>query len=295
MQTVSSLADRLDMTPEEAVEKLKYMLIDIQGVDAEIDDDLCDLLIDVDEDPAFADKVREDKLKKQEAEKRAAERRAKRKPSPRKKPAKSAETETTVEVLAAPEAARGPVAEILGPAGEETQVAAAPAEEPFEARPAPEKKVKKPKVKKKKEAGEAPSIVIGSAIEHEERRAEVVRADGTHVTVEEVDVVEPDTGIEEEEEEEIGLLAEAERRQEEEERRKAKAAKPLAKPDPAVVAEVIRKASLKRETEVSPGGDVLDDLRRSKRQRKAKSAAASAAGGGTRKTGKTARKRSEKD
>ena len=36
MQTVSTMAERLDMSAEQAVDKLKYMLFDIKGVDSNI-------------------------------------------------------------------------------------------------------------------------------------------------------------------------------------------------------------------------------------------------------------------
>ena len=62
MQTVSSLADRLGMSPESAVEKLRYMLIDVEGADAEISDDACDLLIEAADDPEAAERVRNAKL-----------------------------------------------------------------------------------------------------------------------------------------------------------------------------------------------------------------------------------------
>ena len=62
MQTVSSLAERLDMSAEEAVEKLRYMFFEVDGVEAAISDEQCDILIDVDDEPTLADKVRNRKL-----------------------------------------------------------------------------------------------------------------------------------------------------------------------------------------------------------------------------------------
>ena len=66
MQTVTSMSERLDMSAEEAVEKLLYMDFDVKGVDDNISDEMCDLLIDIDDDPKVADEVRDHKLKEKE-------------------------------------------------------------------------------------------------------------------------------------------------------------------------------------------------------------------------------------
>jgi len=56
MQSIASLADRLDMSAEEAVEKLRFMLFEVRGVDSTISDEEIDILIDVDDDSSLADK-----------------------------------------------------------------------------------------------------------------------------------------------------------------------------------------------------------------------------------------------
>lgn len=273
MQTVASLANRLDMSPEEAVERLRYMLFDVTGVDSEISDEEVDILIDVDEQPEVAERIRQAKLKEiekaQAAEAKAAAKReaaekkaeaaqkraeakaaaaakaaakppAKRKAAPRKKKTDEAAAET-VEIL--PAEAEGqmpaaPVAEPAAPAGRAVHAEArtAPARQKVVAEILPaEEASKEPK---------GPAIVIGSAIEHEERSVEILRADGTRLEIPEAEVIGIEAPVVHEEEEETGLLAEAQRRQEEEEKRRAKqAARPLPQPDPAVVAEVIRKAA----------------------------------------------------
>ncbi len=58
MQTIASLASRLDMSPEEAVTTLRSLEFDISGVEHEINDDQIDMLIEVDEDPAALDRYR---------------------------------------------------------------------------------------------------------------------------------------------------------------------------------------------------------------------------------------------
>ncbi len=310
MQTIASLAERLDMTAEEAVEKLRFMMFEIEGVDSVISDDEIDLLIDVDDDPSVAERTREAKLKeiekakkrterlKQAAKKAAAKRKAaaaKKKASASKAKAKTkakakakaktkakAKVEGSAEEPEAAEAEEAKAELLVEASGEPEEAAVIEAvEEPkTAAKPAKKPKAeilppKPPEEEAEAEEGEGPGFTIGHAIEHDAHSVEVVRADGTHLTnVPEVEIPESEAADEvvEEEEEEHGLLAEAERRQEEEERRKAKvaAARPLPKPDPAVVAEVIRRAS--------------------ERARKAQAAPRGAVG----KTGKTARKRQKK-
>ena len=95
MQTVASLAKRLDMTAEEALEKLRFMMMEVESVDSELTDDQCDLLIDVDDDPAVAERVRQKKLDDEEKARKRTERlkaaaqkaAAKRKQAAKKKPA----------------------------------------------------------------------------------------------------------------------------------------------------------------------------------------------------------------
>ncbi|MCC6794934.1 MAG: translation initiation factor IF-2 [Candidatus Hydrogenedentes bacterium] len=247
MQTVSSLCDRLGMSPEWAVDRLRYMFIDVEGPESKIDDDACDLLIEVSDDAEVAENVRKKKLGEANKEKEKEEkRRAAAKKGAETRKVKAAEERAAKKAAAdaakAETAAAAPVVEIVrGDAAGvvlpevKVPVAKKPVAKPV---PAPKKKVpEKPK---------APEIVIGSAVERAEPVVEIVRADGTHVKIDEaaVEEIPAEPIIEEEEEEVSDVLAEAERVQEEEEERKLKAAaKPLAKPDPAVVAEVQRKAA----------------------------------------------------
>ncbi|MCF6285446.1 MAG: hypothetical protein L3K26_09680, partial [Candidatus Hydrogenedentes bacterium] len=91
MQTVASLAKRLDMSADDAVETLRKLSFDIGGVETNIDDDQCDLLIDVDEDPSVLDGLLQEIKKKEDIERKKAERvekaEAKKKAAAAKKPA----------------------------------------------------------------------------------------------------------------------------------------------------------------------------------------------------------------
>ncbi|MDZ4857986.1 MAG: translation initiation factor IF-2 [Candidatus Hydrogenedentes bacterium] len=248
MQTVSSLCDRLKMPPDWAIERLHYMFIEVEGPEAAIDDDTCDLLIEVSDDPGVAEDVRQKKLGDVDKEKKKEEkRRAAAKKGAETRRVKAATTQKIESEKAAADVApkAAPVVEIVRGDGAgagvvlpEVKVAPVPKKPVAKPIPAPKKVVPaKPK---------GPEIIIGSAVERVEPMVEIVRADGTHLKVDETaDAQIPDLPVIEEEEEEISdVLAEAEQMQEEEEERKIKAAsKPLAKPDPAVVAEVQRKAA----------------------------------------------------
>ncbi|MCC6487751.1 MAG: translation initiation factor IF-2, partial [Candidatus Hydrogenedentes bacterium] len=271
MQTVSSLADRLDVSPEWAIERLRYMLIDVENVESTIGDEACDLLIEVADDPAVADRVRETKLSSIEKEKKKKEKlrlaaqksaetrrkaAAKKKPATAKKPGAAAvegdETVLDAETVAhgaepGHEDAAHPMPEIIrGESAEALVTGEVLAPEDKVQEKTKEKAKEKPKAKPKKaeEKPKGPEIVIGAAVVKDEPLVEVVRADGTHVQATEIELPEAEAAEVEEEEEFSPVLAEAERRQEEEEERKSKlAARPLAKPDPAVVAEVQRRAA----------------------------------------------------
>ncbi|HOT50361.1 MAG TPA: translation initiation factor IF-2 N-terminal domain-containing protein, partial [Candidatus Hydrogenedentes bacterium] len=311
MQKIASLAKRLDMTAEEALETLRYMLFDVEDIESEISDEACDLLIEVEEDPAVKDRVREEKLKerakaaesarKAEARRKSAE---KRKAAQAKKQAEEearlrAEEEAQREAEKASEQPPAPV-ETTEPAPEPTPIEAPVAPVETEPAPAPKKTVKKPVAEiMPEEKPKAPTIVIGSAIEHDSHVVEVVRADGTRVEGPDVVVIEPEQKppiVVLEEEEETGLLAEAQRRQEEDERRRAKSSdRPLPKPDPAVVAEVIRKAA---ERQKGKSESRAEKQTKSQKQDKAqKHDRKFVEDGGERRssaTGKTARKRQKK-
>ena len=269
MQTIAALAKRLDMSAEKAVEVLRHMLFEVNGVESEISDEACDLLIDVDDNPELADSIRNAKLKDiqkaQEAEKKAE----KRKLAAKKKAAETKKKEDDEIAAAAPvvaaimepveipvsevvvEVESVPVVETEAVIAVEAVVEPEPHPEPVipPAPPAPEPvKIVAEIVTELPPKPKAPSIVIGSAIDHDAHVVEVVRADGTRIDLPEVSVDEV-VGAEivaepAVDDEEHGLLAEAQRRQEEEDRRRAKTtARPLAQPDPAVVAEVIRRAA----------------------------------------------------
>ncbi|MFO7774468.1 MAG: translation initiation factor IF-2, partial [Candidatus Hydrogenedentota bacterium] len=316
------------------------------GVESQIGDEECDILIDVDDDPAEAERIREKrqkeqkKAKKQTARKTQSAKKSTAKKSTAKtttaksKKKKDSEAETDVEPQPEKETAQtgSPAsdsvrAELLPPEETEEEAASAPVEpaaetteQPVESQeeagattakpeepaaevgetppaevsppteeevPAPveepEEKPKKPKEKKKKKEEKESGFAIGRAIEHVESPVEVVRADGSAVDGSELEVqdTEATQSAEEPEEETSSVLAEAERQQEEEELKRVTSrhrdpASSQAKPDPAVVAEVKRKAA-ERQT-AKPA---------------AKRPPAAAKKSGT-KTGKTARKRQKK-
>ena len=297
MQTVASLAERLDMSAEEAVEKLRYMFFEVTDVESAISDEQCDMLIDIDDDPSVAEEVRNRKLEEQEKENKAAEKRkaaatkaaakkkkaaAKKKPAAKKKTAVKAKAKAKAKPKAKP--AETVTAEIL----------------PDEVAPAPLAEIL-PDIEPEEE--QAPSIVIGSAIEHEEHIAEVVRADGTHIDVADIELPEqpPAALVEDEEGVDLGPLAQAERQQAEENRRRDEVAtQSVIAPDPEVVAEVIRKANEKKTTTRKKDKDRKRDEAAEVdaylgsapvAKRKPTSGRSSA---GSRKTGKTARKRQRK-
>ncbi len=101
MQTVASLAKRLDMTAEEAVATLCKLGFDVEGVETDIDDDQCDLLIDVDEDPSALDAYLQERKKEEEARRKKAERLQKAaKKAAAKKAAAAKKKAATAEVVA---------------------------------------------------------------------------------------------------------------------------------------------------------------------------------------------------
>ena len=251
MQTIASLAKKLDMNEEKALEALRYMLFEVNSMEAEISDEECDLLIEYDEDDSVAERVRDAKLKERKKQEEAAKKaEQKRKAEAKKRAAEKAKQEAAereaaeaARLAAEAAAASGAVAaEREAPAAVEAEAAAVEGA----VKPSAKKKYAEILPAQEKEKPKGPAIVIGSAIEHEKRTVEVLRADGTRLDIPEAETIglEQEAAVEEEEEEESGLLAEAQRRQEEEEKRRARAAaRPLPQPDPAVVAEVIRKAA----------------------------------------------------
>jgi len=312
MQTIASLAKRLDMTAEEAVEKLRYMKFDVSSVNDEISDEQCDLLIDVDEDDSVADEYLKEKIEEEKKEERrkerlkkaakkaAAKRKTKAKTKAKAKAKAKSKTEEPSEdgtelgagVADEDEADR---AETMGEGAGADQAQGAPVAEIVEEsaeheedRPVAE--ILPPVTPETESSEEAegpkePAIRIGSAIERETHAVEIVRADGTHVDAPEVEFEEEATREEgDEEEDESSVIAQAELKAEEEER-KARS-KPLPKPDPAVVAEVIRRASERGQKARRPA----PGRTRNQDQDEAPARVAAA----PQRTGKTARKRQKK-
>ena len=307
MQTVASLAERLDMSAEEAVEKLRHMFFDVEGVESSISDEQCDILIDIDDDGALADVIRNQKLaEKEKEEKGAAKRKAAAKKAAAKKKEKAATKKKAVAKKKAPakKKAAAKAESKTKPKASATKVQSPTAEILLEEEPKPAVAEILVEADEETEAAapEELSIVIGSAIEHEAHSAEVVRADGTHIDVTELDIPEQEIAASPEGADEIDLgpLAQAERQQAEEDRRRAEVAPtPTAAPDPSVVAEVIRRANEKKVTgrkrakeQQREQTDEVDMYIGPAAELKSKSAARRASG--PRKTGKTARKRQRK-
>jgi translation initiation factor IF-2 len=311
MPTVANLAKRLGMDPEEAVNTLRHMLFDVANADSVITDEECDLLIDALDSPEVADQIRAKKLKeKQKAEEAQKKAEAKRKAAEKKAAAAAKAAAKKKAVAPRKEPGEPKAAEAEETAAEIMAAAAVPGEEPgpAEAAVAPEGAPAKPVAPVPgrvvaeilpEERPKAPSIVIGSAIGRDARHVEVLRADGTRVEAPDIEILEVE-GPPVEEEEEFGLLAEAQRRQEEEERRRAKAAaRPVPQPDPAVVAEVIRRAKergqhLKTEQKVVKQQKLLKQQRAEKLQRGVGVEEDLDRRAGSTSTGKTARKRQKR-
>ena len=293
MQTVASLAGKLDMSAEEAVETLRYLFYDVEGVDTSISDEQIDVLIEIDDDPKLKDKYRAQRVAARAKEEELAAKRiaalqkatAKKKaqakkPAAAKKPSAKAGAKGKKDAEEAPEAETAPqksVAEILPAEG-----VARPTAEILPA-----------------EVASEPAIIIGSAIEHETHRTEVIRADGTHVEPAELEIIEEvvSAPVPEDRPSPMGALARAQLEQEAEERKRGKQ-KADSKPDPKVVAEVIRRAHEKNASgrkkikeknltvEVEEGEIVPVGARIAK---------TSIAPSAPRKTGKTARKRQKRN
>ena len=259
MRTVANMASRLDMSTEEAVNVLRKLRVDVDNAEVEITDDQCDMLMDVDEDPSAIDEFlaeiakREEKDRKrkenlQKAAKKAVAKRkatvAKKKTTVKKKaPAKK---KTTTKKKAAAKVEAGAV-ELDASAVE------APAEVDAEAAESPEAKP----------AAEAVAPVAAP-------RAEILPDVPAPDSGAKADIIDEDApsapprvskkvaGGEMGEE---GALARAEREEEEAKRQQAqKPSRLLPTPDPAVVADVIRKAGERervkqdRNTGPRPGG-----------------------------------------
>ena len=158
MQTVSSLCDRLGKAPDWAVERLRFMLIEVDGPASKIDDDTCDLLIECSDDPEVAEKVRNRKLgdankeKEKEEKRRAA---AKKGAETRRAKAASARAEKIAAEAKTAEPAKDgphPVAEIVRGDNANAGVVLPEVKLP----PPPKKPVAKPVPAPKKKVAENP-------------------------------------------------------------------------------------------------------------------------------------------
>lgn len=94
MQTIASLAKRLEMTADEALVTLQRLHYSVESVDSEISDEQSDILMDVDEDPEVLNRLLQDILKREEQARKRNERLQKAaKKAAAEKAAKKAEAE----------------------------------------------------------------------------------------------------------------------------------------------------------------------------------------------------------
>ena len=144
MPTIAKLSQKLDLTAEEAVEILRKLHYEIEGVDTELDDRQADALIEIDEDRGAFDRMLAD-IEKEEAAK------AKKAKAAAKKTAAEAKKKSTVKVVVEilPEEP-APAAEEAVPEPAVEHVPAEPAAAPVEVA----------------EPAEAPEIVPEAAVEH---------------------------------------------------------------------------------------------------------------------------------
>lgn len=74
MQTIASLATRLEMTAEQALETLRKLHFEVESFDSEISNVQMDILIDVDENPESFNRLLQEVLKKEEQARKKTER-----------------------------------------------------------------------------------------------------------------------------------------------------------------------------------------------------------------------------
>ena len=240
MQTIATMAKRLDMSAEEALDTLKKLRFGLNNLEAEISDEQCDMLMDVDEDPSSLDQMlanilqKEDKVRlKVEREQNAIE---KKKIAAAKKAAIAERKKATAEKKAAAVEIEKVDAEIKKKSveKEDSETPAPPTlPEPIvveiEATTSPDLEILPDKPTKADLEPDqllnvAPDTVVVEIIDEDEDEDKY-----PHHTSEAADDNEPG-----------GALAKAERKQAEEEQRRKE--RPLSVPDPDVVASVIRKA-----------------------------------------------------
>ena len=266
MQTVARLAERLDMSAEEAVETLRKLHFDIDSVETEINDDQCDMLIDVDEDVSALDAFLQEIEKKKEADRKKTERlqkaNAKKRAAAQKKEQARLEAEAkkkaaedlkkAAEVPAVTSEAGGPVedspvAEVI----ESAEPDAAPVESAEVMAEVVEVEVEKEEEADTAEVADEPvAEVVAKPAEPiaeilpPEDPAEIAEGDGDDASRAK-DAAGRGRGHDAPAHE--TTLAKAEILQEQEERnRQRKKERPLPTPDPDVVAAVIRRDQEKR-------------------------------------------------
>lgn len=279
MPTIVDMADRLDMSAEEALTALKKLDYKVENVESEITDEQCDILMDVDEDPSTLDAMLAERQKKvEEEEKRAQQRLANLKKATEAKKKKAAAKKKKTSAKKKPAAAeKVVVAEIAPPEEDATNGQAPPAEiipvvevEEEAPAPAPEVEAKveaeveaQPVVED--EATPAAEILPPPPVEEPpaEEESKVVAEILPDIPVEEGESADPaaaktEANAEDPDAGHMGKLAEAEKKHEDEERRRKereknqKEERPLPTPDPAVVAEVIRRAEEKKRLREQP-------------------------------------------
>jgi translation initiation factor IF-2 len=265
MRTIASLAERLDMSAERALETLRMLQVPVDGVDSEISDEQCDILMDVDEDPSTLDAKLRELEKKEEAKRKKTERLLKG-----AKTAAAAKKKTVSKAAEIIEEEPEPELQAADVEAEEAEPVAAIADivepEP-EAEPAAPQEVAEVAPEAEPDVVEAPVEEPAPAMEETPDAEEVPMVESPVAEVVLAEILPPEPEAEDPEARELrhalhahehghppmGALAEAELRHKvEDERRKRKEKeqreRPLPVPDPAVVAEVIRRAQ-EREAE----------------------------------------------
>ena len=257
MQTIAKLATRLDMSADEIAATLVRLGATVGGPESEISDEFCDMLIDIDEDPAAEDRYLQDRKKKDEQDRKRTERLQKaNKKAAAERAAKQKQEDEERMAAEHLEAEAAKAAEAASSAAIAAEAALQPEEETPEPAPVPapieppQKNFAEILPAEEKPEVKPPAIVTGDAAELHEPLVEIVQADGAHERAADATLVAPLAQILPDDDEEPvhtppqGALAQAERRLEEERRLKAKQkpARPLPVPDPEVVASVIRKA-----------------------------------------------------
>jgi len=280
MQTIASLAKRLDMSAQEAVEVLRKLRCPVEGIETEISVEQCDMLIEINDDASALDRFLKDFEKKEEAERKRKERlqenlnkgAAKRKAAAAKKPAakKTAKKATASEAERGAETPEPIIVEVLvdepAPVVETVEE---PEEAPVETPVIVHEEAAEPAIEVTQiEEVEVPVEEPAAAPPVEEMVVETPEAPEAPAappapTKFEAEILPPleldgtEAVSNEGPKMPLGRLAQAEMREEEEERRRqaARTARPMPNPDPEVIAMVIRRdAEKKRQKMERPAG-----------------------------------------